>query len=233
MNRICDGIYNKFKGYVKRRIVMTQYEWTSWGENAVYTLQKNISRHEIISLLDIGCGNGENAVRVSNSLDIDINNVYGVDFDEVKLITARQIFNVIKLDLERGELPFKEDIFDLVICDQVLEHLKNYRKVIDEAVRVTRKGGYILIDIPNLAHLINRFLLLFGQQPMCIVLDGPHIHGFTHKAFIKLLNSLNGVKLIDSTGTLMYPLPFALAKFLSRFFVGLTGYTCYLLRKNE
>ena len=75
--------------------------------------------------------------------------------------------------------------------------MKNYRKVIDNLIRVTKTKGYILVGIPYLAHLINRIYLMFGVQPMCIHLDGPHVRGYTHKAFVELLTSLEEAKLID------------------------------------
>jgi ubiquinone/menaquinone biosynthesis C-methylase UbiE len=165
--------------------------------------------------------------------NIDIRNAYGVDYDDQNVIACKKKFNAKKIDLETDSLPYEDSMFDLVICNQVLEHLKNYRKVIDDLIRVTKKGGYIAVGIPNLAHLINRIYLLFGIQPMCIHLDGPHVRSFTHKSFFKMLASLQGVKLIDYKGTLMYPLPFVIAKFLANYFVGLSGFTCYLFRRVQ
>jgi hypothetical protein len=110
--------------------------------------------------------------------------------------------------------------------------LKNFEGVIEEGIRVARPGGFIVLGIPNLAHLINRVRLLFGLQPMCIHVGGPHLRGFTHKAFLQLLRSNEKVTLVDYTGTLMYPLPYSIGNFFAKCFVGLAGYTCYLLKKN-
>jgi len=143
------------------------------------------------------------------------------------------VFNASKIDLETDDIPYENNTFDLVICNQVLEHLKNYRKVIDDIIRVTKRRGYIVIGIPNLAHLINRIYLLFGIQPMCLHLDGSHVRAFTHGSFVKMLASFQTVKLIDCKGSAMYPLPFFIAKYIDDYFVGLTGYVCYLLRKLQ
>jgi 2-polyprenyl-3-methyl-5-hydroxy-6-metoxy-1,4-benzoquinol methylase len=157
--------------------------------------------------------------------------VYGID-NEVSYIEAcRNSFNTQKVDLEYQNTPYSNDTFDLVICNQVLEHLKNYKKAIDELIRITNKEAYLLIGIPNLAHLINRIYLLLGVQPMCIAMDGAHVRGFTHKSFVRMLESFQNIKLIDFEGALMYPLPFLLGKTLARYFVGLSGYVCYLLQK--
>ena len=44
-------------------------------------------------------------------------------------------------DVDMQNLPFNESAFDFVISDQVIEHLNNPQKAIDESHRVLRKGG--------------------------------------------------------------------------------------------
>jgi methionine biosynthesis protein MetW len=212
---------------------MTELELTSCNENALHILSKNAIKHKPETILDIGCGNGKVVILIANCFNVDFHNVYGIDIRDVYLTACQGKFNVIKLDLEKNELPFRDDAFDLVICNQVLEHLISYTNVMNDTIRVTKKGGYIVFGIPNLSHLINRILLLFGLQPMCIAIDGSHIRGFTHKSFINLLRSFDQVEIVDFTGTVMYPLPYFLAKIMSKHFIGLTGYTCYLLRKKQ
>jgi ubiquinone/menaquinone biosynthesis C-methylase UbiE len=163
--------------------------------------------------------------------NIEPRNIYGIDYEDNYVAETRKIFNAEKIDLERDRLPYEDESFDLITCNQVLEHLKNYRKAIEEMIRVSKKGGYIVFGIPNLAHLINRIYLLLGVQPLCIHLNGPHVRGYTHSSFVQLLNSIERLKLVDYTGSTMYPLPLVAAKCLSKHFVALSGYTCYLLQK--
>ena len=225
-------IYLKLKKYIKHRFIGTQYEGESHIDNIFRIVDRNVKMYVSNNILDVGCGSGDRTIRIASHLNIDIHSTYGVDYDDQNVISCKKIFNAKKIDLEIDDLPYEDNAFDLVICNQVLEHLKNYRKVVDGLIRVTKTGGYILIGIPNLAHLINRMYLLFGIQPMCISLDGPHVRGYTHKAFIDLLSSLQNVRMIDYTGsTTMYPLPLVVTKMLANHFVGLSGYTCYLLQK--
>lgn len=44
-------------------------------------------------------------------------------------------------DIDMQNLQFKDDTFDFVISDQVIEHLENPRKAIYESYRVLKKGG--------------------------------------------------------------------------------------------
>jgi len=96
--------------------------------------------------LDVGCG--ENPYFFHNR----INNYIGIDID---INTLKQVSR----DLPEASLiygsgsyaPFKNGIFDVVICTEVLEHLKNPEKMISEISRVLTRGGTAVISIPSLS----------------------------------------------------------------------------------
>lgn len=53
--------------------------------------------------------------------------------------------------LYRGDvtnLNFRDDYFDLIICQAVLEHVPAYKKGISEMYRVLADGGVLLVDVP-------------------------------------------------------------------------------------
>lgn len=223
--------YTKVKEYVKGSLIGTQHEWESHIENMFRLFDRNLKGYLPSNLIDVGYGDGLRTIRIADYFNIDMSRVYGID-NEVSYIEAcRNSFNTQKVDLECQNTPYSNDTFDLVICNQVLEHLKNYKRAINELIRITNKEAYLLIGIPNLAHLINRIYLLLGVQPMCIDIDSSHVRGFTHRSFVRMLESFQNIKLIDFEGALMYPLPFLLGKTLARYSVGLSGYVCYLLQK--
>lgn len=50
----------------------------------------------------------------------------------------------------RGEaLPWSDESFDLVTCQQVLEHVDDIERVVSEMIRVTRPGGAMFVSTPN------------------------------------------------------------------------------------
>jgi len=226
-------LFYKLKEYMKHVIVGTQYEWESHIDNIFRVFDKNLKAYSPKNMLDVGCGKGDRTLRLAEYLNINAKNVFGLEYDDVSIEACEDLFNVKKIDLETEDIHWEDNTFDLVICNQVLEHLKNYKKVIDDLIRVTKKDGYIIIGIPNLAHLINRIFLLFGKQPMCIDLGSSHVRAFTHESFTKELSSIRQIKLIDCKGSLMYPLPYFMGNYLSDYFVGLAGYVCYLIKKLQ
>lgn len=52
----------------------------------------------------------------------------------------------IKMDIT--DIPYPDDSFDLVMANHVLEHIEEDRKAMQEIYRVTKKGGYAILQVP-------------------------------------------------------------------------------------
>lgn len=58
-------------------------------------------------------------------------------------------------------LPFADNEFDAVICMEGIEHVINQNQLLNELVRVTKKGGFICISTPNVSNFWSRLTFLF------------------------------------------------------------------------
>jgi ubiquinone/menaquinone biosynthesis C-methylase UbiE len=67
-------------------------------------------------------------------------------------------------DIDTG-LPFKDNCFDIVISNQVLEHVNSTDNFVKECFRVLKNGGICIASTPNLATPHNIFSLILGYQP--------------------------------------------------------------------
>lgn len=94
-------------------------------------------------ILDVGCGVGTFLQQV-HYLRPDLQ-LYGVDVssDPAQQLSKQITFHKASEDA----LPFKDNIFDLVISQHVLEHVHNPHKFIEEFRRVSK--NYIIISTPN------------------------------------------------------------------------------------
>jgi len=157
-------------------------------------------------ILDVGCWAGEGAAAFAGRLPAWT--VAGVDIVEGVLADAgRRGVEPVLVDLEEGALPFRDGVFDVLVCNQVLEHLKNVHAALSEAHRVLRDDGSLVVSVPNLASAHNRVMLLAGAQPSSIRVLGPHVRGFTLRAFVDYLeyNGLFDVRSVRGVG--FYPFP--------------------------
>lgn len=148
-------------------------------------------------LLDIGCGNGNLLIVAKRGGKYE--RVWGVDIANIVLKRAKR--NVLKemnklrgfiferVDVDNG-LPYKDGFFDAVTCIAVLEHIFDPCFAVQEMHRVLKKGGVLILEVPNLAWLPRRFSILFGQLPKTGNEEGwdsAHLHYFTFMATEKLL----------------------------------------------
>ena len=68
----------------------------------------------------------------------------------------------VKVEAEKS-LPFEENIFDLVIHQDVIEHVLKPYQFINEQQRVLKSGGFLLFGTPNLLRPANIIKLMLGK----------------------------------------------------------------------
>lgn len=61
-----------------------------------------------------------------------------------------QTFNTSKIDIvsDIASMPVDAEIFDAVLCSEVLEHIKDPVRVVNELIRVLKPGGFLIITAP-------------------------------------------------------------------------------------
>jgi 2-polyprenyl-3-methyl-5-hydroxy-6-metoxy-1,4-benzoquinol methylase len=96
-------------------------------------------------LLDAGCGTGWFSARacqrgaVVTSLDVGDRLLAQV---AKKCQSERVVGDVLAL-------PFPDAHFDVVVCTEVIEHTVDAARAIAELIRVLRKGGTLVVTVPN------------------------------------------------------------------------------------
>ena len=107
-------------------------------------------------ILDLGCGNGLSSAMLARRG----HRVVGVDISPLFLRDglrwAGPGLTLLASDAE--QLPFKDDSFDLVCSNELVEHLTDVERALSEMARVVRPGGRIIISAPNLCSPILPFL---------------------------------------------------------------------------
>lgn len=107
-------------------------------------------------ILDIGCGGGGKTAFIAKNYDPE--QIYGVDLSSDFIDKAERfkkslnLANVEFLVCDAENLPFDDYKFDFVIMFDTFEHLKNPIKVLNEAKRVLKVGGMVLISFPPYYH---------------------------------------------------------------------------------
>ncbi len=74
--------------------------------------------------------------------------VYGVDVDPDKIARASEWLPNLQV-APAENLPFDDGTFDVILLNEVIEHVDDDRDTIREAYRVLAPGGHIIIYAPN------------------------------------------------------------------------------------
>jgi len=94
-------------------------------------------------ILDVGCGHTAPDLEAIDTIARKV----GVDVDPHLCRTAAPSVEFVRATSDR--LPFAEEVFDLVICKSVLEHLTTPLASFQEFGRVLRRGGHLVLLTPN------------------------------------------------------------------------------------
>jgi SAM-dependent methyltransferase len=117
-------------------------------------------------ILDLGCSPGHNTMILAKMgikvVGIDLNKHYLAKYNP----SWFHLFDLIFCNVERSDLPFRNDSFDYVLFTEVLEHIaiKKPSVIISEIYRVLRPGGVLYLTTPNVAHWTNIVALLLNKN---------------------------------------------------------------------
>jgi 2-polyprenyl-3-methyl-5-hydroxy-6-metoxy-1,4-benzoquinol methylase len=131
-------------------------------------------------ILDIGCGRGLflNLMKKEGWL------VTGQEYDKKSASYAIANYGI---DVHTGSLEgeFESESFDVVNINHVLEHLEKPGETLAECNRILKKGGLLVVAVPN----IDSFQANFGKKNW-FQLDIPyHLYHFSSKSLIDLIEN--------------------------------------------
>ena len=131
--------------------------------------------HELLKkpgkILEIGCGRGLLLQELSHLR----HDCYGTERSSLAAARALQIPGVKIFTHALEDCRFPPGEFDMVLLWHVVEHLDSPEQVLREVSRILKPGGYLILEVPNLASLQAR---IFGRH--WFHLDIPrHLYHFT------------------------------------------------------
>jgi SAM-dependent methyltransferase len=154
--------------------------------------------------LDVGCSSGYLAARLADRGCA----VVGLEADERAAEEARAVCEEVLVgDVETMELPFPPGSFDLVLCGDVLEHLRDPELFLARVRPLLAPAGRLVLSTPNVANWAMRLGLLAGRWRYTDrgILDRTHTHLFTRRTLEEALGRA-GYRVVAFDFTVPVPL---------------------------
>ena len=174
------------------------YVWRFGQQRRLALMDQYVSLHQK-RILDVGCGIGTYVEKLGQFSD----QVYGVDIDQQRVREGgKKLPNLLAAAAQA--LPFGSGCFDVLLLHEVLEHVQDDRQVVQEAYRVLRPGGRMIIFAPNRLYPFEthgiywRGRYRFGNFPLVNYLPRrlrerlcPHVRAYTPMDLRRLLPKLD------------------------------------------
>ena len=125
--------------------------------------------------LDLGCGDGR------LTAELDAAELTAADVSRVALERARRRLpeaSIAELEPD-APLPFEDSAFDLVLCAETVEHVRDVQLLLSEARRVLRPGGALALTTPASR------VLMRPPDPL-----SPHLRFMTRRSLARVLDEL-------------------------------------------
>jgi 2-polyprenyl-3-methyl-5-hydroxy-6-metoxy-1,4-benzoquinol methylase len=161
-------------------------------------------------VLEVGCGEGNFRKNLSQE-----NEYWGVEPIEPSARKAAE-----KLDKVLGgtfnemfdQIP--DDYFDLVICNDVIEHMTDHEDFFQSIKKKIKKEGCLVASIPNVRYILNLIELLVRKDweyKDSGILDRTHLRFFTEKSLKRTIidsgfeiDQFKGINIYRSGGVKRY-----------------------------
>jgi SAM-dependent methyltransferase len=148
-------------------------------------------------ILDLGCSDGVLAERLREAG----HHVTGVDLIAHEGVKER-VDRFVEADLDLGIPPQVEGPFDIVLAADVLEHVRQPERILDQIAGLLAPGGSFVTSVPNFGHWYPRARVAFGRfdYDRRGILDRDHIRFFTRASFERLV-ARTGFRVARRTST--------------------------------
>lgn len=178
--------------YVKKYHYVERKHWWFKGREKIIlqSLNRHIDKNAELRILNIGAATGRNSEILQ-----ELGQVTSVEYDKEICRLVKEEYGLEYINATITELPFGDDSFDLVCAFDVVEHVEDDVKAVEEMKRVCSDKGIIAATVPAYQFLWSRHDVI-----------NHHHRRYTHKTFNPLFKDKEGFVYTTYFNTVLFPL---------------------------
>jgi SAM-dependent methyltransferase len=155
-----------------------------------------------VRLLDVGVGRGRTRRYLAPLGALDRIEFHGVDLAPDLDVRCHEAaaWKLVRADVAKP-LPYRDAAFDVVVCEQVLEHVDDPRAALVEIARVLRAGGLLVFGVPTFPPGVAQLRdLVAGDHHAEAGAAHGHVRTFTKGSAIALVRGVGAFDVTDVRG---------------------------------
>jgi len=192
-----DPIRRRFYSLRQARYDALAQDVSDWAGEAA-------ARGQMLRVLDIGCGTGVALRHLERKPHFDHVRLEGADLTIRSHLYKPELYRALHVgDLMAGYPELPSASFDVVICEQLLEHLPRVESAIATLERLLKPGGHLIVGVPIFPApfaAIRRHLVPLLDRAFQPRRSRGHLQIFTLRSFLRAMRENSTLALEDVRG---------------------------------
>lgn len=182
------------------------FVWRAGQERRMQMIHNAAGERIHGKVFEVGVGLGQYLRRIQPEAELSV----GLDVEHNRLVEANPGTDGNMMAVGEA-IPVEDNTFDLILCNEVLEHVTDDRETVEEMLRVLKPGGRMVIFVPNRGYpfethgIYRKGEYQFGNKFGVNYLPrqwrdklAPHVRIYSRRDMVKLFADL-GLKPITRT----------------------------------
>ena len=187
----------------RERYSLRQARYFALGETVGPLAADAKKQGETFRMLDIGIQHGVSRRYIERHPDTDQIDYHGADLALLPTIYRPDSWTLYTGDLTEGYPQIPSNHFDVVVCEQVLEHLPTVETAMKALSRVLKPGGTMIVGVPIFPfglHLARRHIVPIIDALNPWARSRGHLQAFSLRSFTSLLKEHAEVEVQETRG---------------------------------
>jgi len=157
-----------------------------------------------LSVLDVGCGDGTLLRYLETQPGFGNMVISATDLRVDRSLYKKDLFHELYIgDLSSGYPGISSASYDIVVCEQVLEHLARIDTAVATLARIVKPGGKLVVGVPIFLpplHLIRKHIIPKLDQIFAPHKSRGHEQAFSQSSILREIKKVRNLQLLEVRG---------------------------------